>query len=82
MSLDETVRARIDNNLKKDVESIFKDIGINTSQAINIFFKKVQKERGIPFELKIPNETTVNAMNEAQNNEGAIISLDDLKRQC
>lgn len=80
MSLDSTVRARIDSNLKKDVEEIFKDIGINTSQAINIFLKKVQRERGIPFQLKIPNETTVNAMNEAKNNEGEIISFDDLKR--
>ena len=80
MSLDATVRARIDSNLKKDVEAIFKDIGINTSQAINIFLKKVQRERGIPFSLKIPNETTINAMNEAQNNEAEMISLDDLKR--
>ncbi len=80
MSLDATVRARIDSNLKKDVEEIFKDIGINNSQAINIFLKKVQRERGIPFDLKIPNETTVNAMNEAKNNEGEIISLDDFKK--
>jgi len=80
MSLDATVRARVDSALKKEVEEIFDDIGINTSQAINIFLKKVKRERGIPFELKIPNETTINAMKEAQNNEGDIISLDDLKR--
>lgn len=80
MSLDSTVRARIDSKLKKEVEEIFKDIGINTSQAINIFLKKVQREKGIPFQLKIPNETTIDAMDEAKNNEGEIISLDDLKR--
>ena len=80
MSLDATVRARVDSALKKEVEEIFDDIGINTSQAINIFLKKVKRERGIPFELKVPNETTINAMKEAKNNEGDSISLDDLKR--
>jgi DNA-damage-inducible protein J len=80
MSLDATVRARIDSSLKKDVEEIFNDIGINTSQAITIFLKKVQRERGIPFQLKVPNEETVKAMNEAKNNEGEMISLDDLNR--
>ena len=80
MSLDATVRARVDSALKKEVEEIFDDIGINTSQAINIFLKKVKRERGIPFELKVPNETTINAMKEAKNNDGDSISLDDLKR--
>ena len=80
MSLDATVRARVDSALKKEVEEIFDDIGINTSQAINIFLKKVKRERGIPFELKVPNETTINAMKEATNNDGDSISLDDLKR--
>lgn len=80
MSLDATVRARVDSKLKKDVEEIFEQLGINTSQAINIFLKKVKSENGIPFELKIPNDKTIEAMNEAKNLEGETISLDDLKR--
>lgn len=79
MSLDATVRARVDSKLKKDVEEIFEQLGINTSQAINIFLKKVKSENGIPFELKIPNDKTMEAMNEAKNLEGETISLDDLK---
>lgn len=75
--LDTTVRARIDSSLKNEVEAIFHELGLTTSQAITLFLKKVKIEKGIPFELKIPNETTIKAMNEAKNLEGEICSLEE-----
>lgn len=77
MTLDSTVRARIDSNLKNEVEAIFQELGLNTSQAITLFLKKVKMERGIPFELKVPNETTLKAMEEAKNMDGEISSLEE-----
>ncbi|MDQ1245285.1 MAG: DNA protein [Campylobacterota bacterium] len=77
MMLDTTVRARIDSSLKNEVEAIFHELGLTTSQAITLFLKKVKIEKGIPFELKIPNETTIKAMNEAKNLEGEICSLEE-----
>jgi len=70
MSLNATVRARIDESLKFDAETILNELGLTTSQAINIFFKKVVSEHGIPFELKIPSKQLKIAMNEARNSEG------------
>ena len=75
--LDTTVRARIDSNLKKDVEEILSQVGLTTSQAIKIFLKRIKLEKGIPFELKIPNQTTVNAMKEAKNGDGETISYEE-----
>ena len=66
MALDATVRARVDSKLKQDVEEILAEIGLSTSQAITIFLKGIKRERGIPFELKIPNEETLKAMREAK----------------
>ena len=66
MALEATIRARCDAELKVSAEAIFKQLGITTSQAINMFLAKVKNEKGIPFELKIPNETTIEAMNEAK----------------
>jgi len=80
MTLDSTVRARIDSNLKNEVEAIFHELGLSTSQAITLFLKKVKMERGIPFELKIPNETTLKAMEEAKNMDGEISSLEEFKK--
>jgi len=70
MSLNATVRARVDETLKFEAENILHEIGLNTSQAINIFLKKVVSEHGIPFELKAPSARLKSAMDEAKNNEG------------
>ncbi|MBV5277532.1 MAG: type II toxin-antitoxin system RelB/DinJ family antitoxin [Campylobacteraceae bacterium] len=64
MALEATIRARCDAELKNSAEAIFKQLGISTSQAINMFLAKVKSENGIPFELKIPNEKTAQVMNE------------------
>ncbi len=66
MALDATVRARVDAKLKEDVEKILSEIGLSTSQAITMFMKGIKRERGIPFELKIPNEETLQAMQDAE----------------
>ena len=46
------INIQIDDELKKQAEMIFSDIGLSTSMAIIIFFKQVVKCNGIPFELK------------------------------
>ena len=82
MALEATIRARCDADLKNSAEAIFKELGITTSQAINMFLAKVKREKGIPFELKIPNIITANVMEEAQkgiNMES--VTLDELKSE-
>jgi len=50
------VRARIEPKVKGEVEKILYKLGISTSEAINIFFKQVYLNNGLPFSIKIPNE--------------------------
>ena len=80
MTLDSTVRARVDSELKNEVETIFQELGLSTSQAINLFLKKVKMERGIPFELKVPNEVTLKAMEEAKNMDGEITTIEEFRK--
>lgn len=61
-----TVRARLEPKLKKETELIFEELGINTTEAIRIFFKQVKLQRGLPFEMKIPNEITEEAILDAK----------------
>ena len=77
MTLDATVRARVDSQFKYEVEEILNKIGLTTSQAITLFLKRIKYEKGIPFELKVPNFSTIQAMEEAKNNDGETISLDE-----
>ncbi len=77
MLLDTTVRARVNGELKQEVEEILSQIGLSTSQAITLFLKRIKYEKGIPFELKVPNARTLQAMEEANNNDGKTVSLDE-----
>ena len=81
MTLNSTVRARVNSDLKSEVEVILKKIGLNTSQAINIFLNSVKNNNGIPFELKIPNETTIDAIKEADNGDGETVSFDEFLKE-
>jgi len=47
------VNIRMDENLKKDMESTCQDLGINMTTAFTIFAKKVSREKRIPFEVSI-----------------------------
>ncbi|NVM25845.1 MAG: type II toxin-antitoxin system RelB/DinJ family antitoxin [Desulfobacterales bacterium] len=53
-----TVRARIDPELKAEVERLFKGLGLSTTEAINLFYRQVKLRNGLPFSVVIPNETT------------------------
>ena len=77
MLLDTTVRARVNGELKQEVEEILSQIGLSTSQAITLFLKRIKYEKGIPFELKVPNARTLQAMKEAKSNDGETVSLDE-----
>jgi DNA-damage-inducible protein J len=82
MALDATVRARIDPRLKQDVEEILSQIGMTTSQAINIFMNSVRRERGIPFELKVPNKETIEAMRDVEEGRTESVTFEELKNEA
>lgn len=54
-----TVRARIEPKLKHDVESVLAQLGLSFSEAIELFLIQVKLNNGIPFDIRIPNKTTV-----------------------
>ena len=58
MSKTETIRARVQPELKHKAELIFRKLGLTTTQAITLFYKQVELRKGLPFEVAIPNETT------------------------
>ncbi len=62
------INARVKPELKQEVEQILSQLGITTTQAITMFFEQIRLTRGIPFELKIPNDETVQALQEAKAN--------------
>ena len=62
------VSIRMDDNLKKQAEDLFNDLGMNLTTAFTIFVKQTIREQRIPFEItrEIPNSETISAINEMQ----------------
>ncbi|MBO9483182.1 MULTISPECIES: type II toxin-antitoxin system RelB/DinJ family antitoxin [Gammaproteobacteria] len=56
MAKETTVRARIDEPLKQEAEEILRRLGLTTSQAINIYFSQIVLQRGMPFDVRLPEE--------------------------
>ena len=52
--------ARIEPDVKEQAESILSALGIPASNAINMFYKQIILQRGLPFEVKIPSPKPVN----------------------
>ena len=52
--------ARIEPDVKEQAESILSTLGIPVSSAINMFYKQIILNRGLPFDVKIPRTKPVN----------------------
>ena len=52
--------ARIEPDVKEQAESILSALGISASNAINMFYKQIILNRGLPFEVKLPAGRPVN----------------------
>ena len=59
------INARIEPKLKKEVEGILQRLGLNTTQAVSLFFRHVKNYRGLPFEVKLPSAATRRAIEAA-----------------
>jgi DNA-damage-inducible protein J len=64
------IRARTNQALKEEAEHVFHELGLNQTQAINLFYRQVVLHHGLPFEVKIPNATTKAAIDAARRGDG------------
>lgn len=48
------IYVRLEPGLKEEAEAILAQLGIPVSNAVNIFLKQVVMQRGLPFDVKLP----------------------------
>jgi DNA-damage-inducible protein J len=72
----------LDEQIKKQAKKLFSHFGMSLSDAVNIFLAQSVYKNGIPFEVKLPNEITLQAMEDAKNGKTEKITLDELKREA
>ena len=72
-----TISIRIDEQLKKEFDTICDNFGMNISTAVTIFAKKVVSERKIPFEI---SENDEHGFYSEQNHSYLMQSIAELER--
>ncbi len=79
-----TARALLDPKVKEEAEEILKRLGLSVSKSFELFYRQVIAQRGLPFELHVPNEKTMKAIENSREGKGQRFSsaqelFDDLE---
>ena len=81
MAKTETIRARVEPELKHQAEALLRELGMSATEAITLFYRQVTMHRGLPFEVRLPNADTTEALHQAESDDGlaAYTTLEELK---
>ena len=73
---------RIEPEVKEKAENILSTLGISASNAINLFYKQIILQNGLPFNVKIPNRSFLNMSNmtDLEINEELEKGYEDIKK--
>jgi DNA-damage-inducible protein J len=80
MARTSNIFARVEPEIKEQAELVLEQLGIPMSNAIGLFLRQVVLQRGIPFELKLPQSKplSLGTLTEDQFNAEIEKGLDDL----
>lgn len=72
---------RVDKKLKKQADELFKNLGMNTSVALNMFLTQSVREQSIPFipSMEVPNARLISAIEEVEAIESGKIKAKKYK---
>lgn len=64
------VHVRVDEKTKQKAAKTLAAMGMSVSDAVRMLLVRVAAEKALPFEVKVPNATTVKAMRAADKGQG------------
>jgi DNA-damage-inducible protein J len=70
MSSTTMVHIRVDEKVKEKATAALEKMGISVSDAVRMMLVRVAAEKALPFEVRVPNATTVKAMKAADKKQG------------
>jgi DNA-damage-inducible protein J len=78
MANNDNIRTRIDPVDKADGEAVLSELGMTTSQALKLFWRQLILQRGLPFDVKVPNAETVAALKEPRGTGKRYANANDM----
>ena len=87
-----SITVRVDEDIKRDAETLFDQLGMTISGAINIFFRQAIREQAIPFPIRVKTdeekyneyftpqvvESILQSVKQAERGEKIAFSMDEL----
>jgi len=61
------VHSRIQPQIKEQAEGILQRLGLSPTEAIRMFYTQITLRNGLPFDVAIPNDVTIKALEESWN---------------
>jgi len=81
MSNTTMVHVRVDEHIKDQAAEALAAMGLSVSDAVRVLLTRVAAEKALPFAIKVPNKTTIAAMQEAKKiSKARFKSADELMR--
>ena len=68
---------RLDEDKFSEAKEILKSLGLNFTEAVNIFTSMVVANKGLPFDVKIPTKEFQNSIDELENKNGKSFKTTD-----
>ena len=80
MARTSNIFARVEPEVKEQAEIVLEQLGIPMSNAIGVFLRQIVLQRGIPFEMKLPQSKPISygSLTEEQFNKEIEKGLSDL----
>ena len=67
MSANVLVTTRINESVKKEASIVLESVGLTISDAVRLLLTKIAHEHVLPFDILVPNETTIKAIKESRS---------------
>jgi DNA-damage-inducible protein J len=61
------VHSRIQPEIKEQAEGILQRLGLSPTEAIRMFYTQITLRNGLPFDVSIPNDVTIKALEDSRN---------------
>ena len=71
---------RIEESTFNEAKTILASLGMNFTDAVNIFVSMVVQTKGLPFEVKLPNAETLKAIKEADSGDTLPVDLEAMRQ--
>ncbi len=77
--MSKTIQIRVDDLIKNAADELFARLGMDTTTAVRIFLTIAIETGGLPFDVKLPNPSLKQAMDDVQNKKNLFGPFDSAK---